>query len=63
AVDYYAMGAQAAQEVFDLLTGKNESKYVEIKTDFSKGRYVINEKVAEDIGFTLPQAVKDKVAA
>ncbi|MDE6372221.1 MAG: hypothetical protein K2L61_01610 [Clostridia bacterium] len=63
AVDYYAMGAQAAQEVFDLLTGKNESKYVEIKTDFSKGRYVINEKVAEEIGFTLPQAVKDKVAA
>ncbi|MDE6211550.1 MAG: hypothetical protein K2G42_06220 [Clostridia bacterium] len=63
AVDYYAMGAQAAQEVFDLLTGKNESKYVEIKTDFSKGRYVVNEKVAEEIGFTLPQAVKDKVAA
>ncbi|MDE7208748.1 MAG: hypothetical protein K2O31_02585 [Clostridia bacterium] len=63
AVDYYAMGAQAAQEVFDLLTGKNDSKYVEIKTDFSKGRYVVNEKVAEEIGFTLPQAVKDKVAA
>ena len=63
AVDYYAMGAQAAQEVFDLLTGKNESKYVEIKTDFTKGRYVINEKVAKDIGFTIPQTVMDKVAA
>ncbi|MDE6473874.1 MAG: hypothetical protein K2L70_02090 [Clostridia bacterium] len=63
AVDYYAMGAQAAQEVFDMLTGKNESKYVEIKTDFTKGRYAINEKVAKDIGFTIPQTVMDKVAA
>ncbi|MDE7191572.1 MAG: hypothetical protein K2O35_03820 [Clostridia bacterium] len=63
AVDYYTMGAQAAQEVFDMLTGKNDGKYVEIKTDFSKGKYVVNDKVAEEIGFTVPQSVKDLLAA
>ncbi|MDE5755512.1 MAG: hypothetical protein K2I23_00245 [Clostridia bacterium] len=62
AVDYYAMGAQAAQEVFNMLTGANESKYVEIKTDFSKGKYVVNDKVAEEIGFAIPQTVKDLIA-
>ena len=67
AVDYYAMGAQAAQEVFDILTGKNESKYVEIKTDFSKGKYVVNQTVIDQLkneneGWDIPQAVKDLIA-
>lgn len=68
AVDYYEIGAQAAQEVFDLLTGKNDSKYVEIKTDFSKGKYVVNQSVIdrlkeENKGWDIPQAVTDLVAA
>ena len=63
AVDYYAMGAQAAQKVFDILTGANTEKVVEITTDFSKGRYVVNDKVAQEIEFTIPQTVKDLIAA
>ena len=67
AVDYYAMGVQAAQEVFDILTGKNENKQVEIKTDFAKGKYVVNQKVIDQLkkenkGWDIPQAVKDLVA-
>ena len=61
AVDYYAMGEQAAIEVFEMLTGNGENKYAEIKTDFSKGKCVVNEKVAEEIGFTISQEVKEKI--
>lgn len=66
-VDYYAMGAQAAQEVFDMLTGKKTDKVVEIKTDFSKGKYVINQSVIDQLkkeneGWDIPQAVKDLVS-
>ena len=62
AVDYYQMGAAAAKEVYDILVGGKDSKYSEFKTDFTKGKYVINEKIAKDIKFEIPQTIKDLVA-
>lgn len=62
AYDYTELGAQAAREVFNILVNGKDVKYSEFKTDFSKGKYVINEKVASDIGFEIPQSVKELAA-
>ncbi len=63
AFDNYALGTQAAQEVFEILVNGKQTTYSEFKTDFSKGKYVVNEQVAKDIGFEIPQSVKDLAQA
>lgn len=66
AFDNYALGAQAAKEIFDILVNGKQTMYSEFKTDFSdpeKCKYVINEQVASDIGFEIPQIVKDLAKA
>ena len=62
AYDNAELGAQAAREVFEMLVNGKEAMYSEFKTDFSNGKYVINESVANDIGFEIPQSVKDLAA-
>lgn len=61
AYDYYEMGAQAAREVFDVLVNAKKVGAT-ITTDFSKGKYVINEKVASDISFEIPSSVRSLAA-
>ncbi len=63
-VDYYSMGAEAAREVYEILVKGKESSYSVFKTDFSKGKYIINQKVIDDLknenkDFDIPQSVKD----
>ncbi|MEG1608485.1 MAG: ABC transporter substrate binding protein, partial [Clostridia bacterium] len=59
---YYDLGKQTAQMAFDILY--NGKKTTEIVMQKPKDlMYVINETVANEIGFTIPQVVKDLVAA
>lgn len=59
---YFDLGKQTAQMAFDILyNGKKTTEMVYQKAkDLT---YVINEANATSIGFTIPQAVKDLIAA
>ncbi len=60
-VDYYAIGARAAEMAYDILTGKKTPKEIGYE-DPQNFELSINQTVAREIGFTIPQSVLDKVA-
>jgi putative ABC transport system substrate-binding protein len=57
-VDYKAIGERAAYMAYDIITGKKLPKEIPFENPDSF-ELSINEKIAEEIGFTIPQAVKD----
>ncbi|MDE7337583.1 MAG: ABC transporter substrate-binding protein [Clostridia bacterium] len=57
-VDYKAIGERAAYMAYDIITGKKSAKDIPYENPESF-ELSLNEKIAEEIGFTIPQAVKD----
>ena len=57
-VDYKAIVERAAYMAYDIITGKKLPKEIPFENPDSF-ELSINEKIAEEIGFTIPQAVKD----
>ena len=60
-VSYTYLGELAAQMAYDILTGKKAAKDIPVGSQTQDYDYVVNQKVAEEIGFTIPQSVVDKV--
>ena len=59
-VDYYAIGVRAAEIAYDILTGKKNVKDIRYENPAANQVEIsINENVAKQIGFTIPQSVLD----
>lgn len=59
-VDYSYLGKLAAQQAFEILMGNKSAFEIPVTSQTENFTYVINTKVAEEIGFTIPQSVIDK---
>lgn len=59
-VDYEKLGKMAAQSAFDILMGNKKASEIAVKTQTEDFTYVVNQTVADAIGFEVPQSVKDK---
>lgn len=59
-VDYEYLGKLAAQSAFDILMGNKKASEIAVKTQTKDFTYVVNTKVAEAIGFTIPDSVLEK---
>lgn len=59
-VSYTKLGELAAQMAYDILTGNKKASEISVASQTEDFDYVVNEKVAEEIGFTIPQSVLDK---
>lgn len=59
-VDYEYLGKLAAQSAFDILMGNKKASEIAVKTQTEDFTYVVNTKVAEAIGFTIPDSVLEK---
>ena len=57
-VDYRAIGERAAYMAYEILTGKKTAKDIPFENPESF-ELSLNENIAQEIGFTIPQAVKD----
>ncbi len=58
-VDYYAIGVRAGEMAYEIITGKKTPKEVGYE-DPSAFEISINENIAKELGFTIPQSVLDK---
>ncbi len=58
-VDYYAIGVRAGEMAYEIITGKKTPKEVGYE-DPSTFEISINENIAKELGFTIPQSVLDK---
>lgn len=61
-IDYYALGVQAAKMAFDILYNNKDVSTMPIYTQTEGFILSVNQNVAQQIGFTIPQSVLDKVA-
>lgn len=59
-VDYSYLGRLAAQQAFQILMGEKTAKDIPVASQTTDFTYVVNQEVAEAIGFTIPQSVVDK---
>lgn len=59
-VDYNYLGKLAAQSAFDILMGNKKASEIAVKTQTEDFTYVVNEKVAKEIGFTIPDSILAK---
>lgn len=59
-VNYSYLGELAAQMAYDILTGKKQAGDISIGSQTKDYDYVVNQEVAEAIGFTIPQNIIDK---
>lgn len=59
-VDYEYLGKLAAQSAFDILMGNKKASEIAVKTQTEDFTYVVNTKVADAIGFTIPDSVLEK---
>lgn len=59
-VSYTRLGELAAQMAYDILTGNKKASEISVASQTEDFDYVVNEKVAEEIGFTIPQSVLEK---
>ena len=57
-VDYYELGKQTAQMAFDVLVNGADISKMPV-TILEETPFSLNQQVADEIGFTVPQAVKD----
>lgn len=62
-VDYEYLGKLAAQSAFDILMGNKKASEIAVKTQTENYTYIVSEKNAEAIGFTIPQSIIDKANA
>lgn len=62
-VDYEYLGKLAAQSAFDILMGNKKASEIAVKTQTENYTYIVSEKNAEAIGFTIPQSIIDKAKA
>lgn len=60
-VDYNYLGKLAAQSAFDILFGGKKASEIAVKTQTKDYTYIVNEEVAKEIGFEVPQSILDKV--
>ena len=58
-VDYYAIGVRAGEMAYEIITGKKTPKEVGYENP-STFEISINENIAKELGFTIPQSVLDK---
>ncbi len=62
AIDYYVLGELAAQMAFDVLVKGTDIGTIKYQTcPDDKLVYSVNDKVADEVSFTVPQSVYDKV--
>ena len=61
-VDYYSLGVKAGDMAADILLGVKTAAETPVATDPNPA-LVINEEVAAELGFTIPEAVKAKATA
>jgi len=62
-VDYETLGAMTAQMAFDILVnGKNVSE-MPVESQLDSVKLVINQTKADELGFTIPQSVLEKLSA
>ena len=59
-VDYSYLGKLAAQQAFQILMGEKTAKDIPVASQTTDFTYVVNEEIANSIGFTIPQSVIDK---
>ena len=57
-VDYNYLGRLAAGIAYDILVGGKDPSEIAVLTQTEDLAYSVNEKVASDIGFTIPDEVK-----
>lgn len=60
-VDYSYLGKLAAQQAFQILMGQKTAKDIPVASQTEDFTYIVNQDVADAIGFTIPQSVIDKV--
>lgn len=60
-VDYYSLGVKAGDMAADILINGADPATMPVATDPNPA-LVVNEAVAEDIGFTIPQAILDRAS-
>ena len=58
-VDYYNLGVKAGDMAADILLGIKTAAQTPVATDPNPA-LVVNQAVADELGFTVPQSVKDK---
>lgn len=61
-VDYYALGVKAGDMAADILLNNADVSTMTVQSDPNPALYV-NEEVAAEIGFTIPQSVLDRANA
>lgn len=61
-IDYYALGVQAAKMAFDVLYNNKNISTMPIFSQTEGFILSVNQSVAQQIGFSIPQSVLDKVA-
>jgi len=61
-VNYYNLGVKAGDMAADVLLKSEDISKMEVQLDPNPG-LSINEKVADEINFTIPESVKSKVSA
>lgn len=59
-VDYSYLGKLAAQQAFEILMGKKTAREIPVASQTTDFTYIVNQEIAEAIGFTIPQSVIDK---
>lgn len=62
-VNYSYLGELAAQMAYDILTGKKSAGDISVASQTENYDYIVNSKVAEEVGFSIPQSVIDKANA
>lgn len=58
-VDYYSLGVKAGDMAADILLGLADPATTPVATDPNPA-LIVNEAVAAELGFTIPQAIKDR---
>lgn len=59
-VDYSYLGKLAAAQAFEILMGKKTARDIPVASQTTDFTYIVNEEIANAIGFTIPQSVIDK---
>ncbi len=60
-VDYTQLGKIAAKMAFDILVNGKDISTMPVQTQTDNFEYNVNENIAKDIGFTIPQSVLDRL--
>lgn len=59
-VSYSYLGELAAEMAYEILTGKKTAEEISVGSQTEDYDYIVNSKVADAIGFTIPQSIIDK---